>query len=780
MAGPLFAIILASIPVALIGHLIASTGVNTLSGFDYFLTNEVYSVVDVTSHDYNWLNYFRDTFRLGSYSIAVPFSIRMLVVHFTDWNMYGELWATWILSMLEVFLLWDAFTSKSKSLVRWATLPTIAALEFSLTQVNQFTWGVSGLHIQTGETTFAIGLWALARYPRTRLGTTLILSSAILTTFSSTVGVAAWPVLLFGMLLVGERRRSHIVAWGIGAALTGLIYVAYLNPASDTAPGHGLHMPSINFMVRALGQPLSTDLGWSDSLAPGLFGVLLIGSSIVIALALLKKGMPPLRVAVPTCLLTYGIINILAVATFRATLSKWYPAFFVLPWEALVGYQVLFLDVRSKRSALARKKPTLITQGLLILPVMSIIFAGFFWFQSNKGFDTKQVYLVARTPTIASCLREYRTDISSPFSTCSRYFYGLYAPLVPNKTDPKYFTGQPKLLEAHSLSVFGHDRETTLQGDYFLPTVRVGGPAGPAAISWHDGKSETPIVVDDWRHLTLKLGTNSWVRWVVHIPRSTTSASLRLDVGSMGGDRTQTNNRAKISASAIDRRGHAVSQPKRVSKTLRFSDDWTAGSIDLTRFAGQDVAITMRSLDGSVLLRYPRIAMHVESPKSGDQLVHSQPKSSAGDLEFGESLWDSTDPVPNYVNVWNFALGRPHVKAFDGFSLRNNVHLCVGDFDELMLTTRSSGSGWKGALVMMGNGTNPNPTASIMVPIIGSHRAETSTISLKRIVAPPKAYVDWIKIQPMVWMTTQPPAGKQHLSVTNLKLLHSPGARTCD
>ncbi|HUG36654.1 MAG TPA: hypothetical protein VML54_06870, partial [Candidatus Limnocylindrales bacterium] len=182
---------LTALPIIVTAVIVATTGAENISN-DYIA---YVGLVDrVLAGTYDWRHYFRDTFLGGSHSMALPVLVRLAVVTLSAWSVYTELWIVLALSLARLVLLRAALARLVPGRSAWVLWPVLAALVFSPSQINVFTYGDAGLQIALNQAALALSIWGLVAFPGRWRGVCVMMLGGIAGALSGGAGLLAWPV----------------------------------------------------------------------------------------------------------------------------------------------------------------------------------------------------------------------------------------------------------------------------------------------------------------------------------------------------------------------------------------------------------------------------------------------------------------------------------------------------------------------------------------------------------------------------------------------------------
>ena len=565
------AIALALLPAARMAWIVFTYGENNLSN-DY--AYRVPLVADLLEGRSSPSDVFQGTFIGGGHSWLGLLPFYWLDARFFAWDLHVELGIGLFLAALKTLLVWLAVGASLPARARWALLPILSALAFSVSQVSTFTFGESVLQMQLSQIGLALGALAMARLAaRPGLRVVALAGGGLLASWSWGGGVMTWPVFAAALLLSGERalRRWAVLAAGAALGLSQYVWLLVLRPPAGPPAGPGLSRPWR--VLDLLGRPFANGTGREFGLLPAAiaFGAagLVLGTLV---LAALGRG---IRERLPSAMIVgWSLLAALQISLFREGIAPWYAAPMTAFWLGLAG---LF----------AAAPRTLRSAGF------ATILLGFLF--SNRTWEDKSFYLASRAPVSAACLREWRT--APPECHHAVFQWGDEGRLgeLARLAEP---------LERHGLSVFGPRRTYLLQGD--IGRGRVGlEPMSSTSFFSRDGV--VPADPNDFHRLDLVLAPGATATWRVDVPANIRLARFASAVRAQpNGLHAGRYARFTVVSKDVHLQEHVF-----LEKGARRSV-----SLDLARFAGQSIRLEIHSEDAKapaapLLFEAPRIEMQV-------------------------------------------------------------------------------------------------------------------------------------------------------------------------
>lgn len=736
------------VPVLNILWIVASTGVNTVSN-DYLFYVRI--IDPILSGTYNWRHFFYDTFIAGAHCMALPMLVRLGVVKFASWNIYFELSISFTLAVLKLILLHQTFThltprascgvsrGLSRCLSWWMMWPVLAALVFSTSQINVFTFGDAGLQIMLVQFGCALGIWGVVRFRGRWRGIAIMAAGGAIATLSGGGGLLAWPICLIGLVLLGYRKVSHYAAWLGAAAVASLPYVCYI-VLWPTQPRKTPSLFNYEFIINAIGWPFANGIGSTynsihEAVLAGYWGIALAITGLVLLWR--KRRTPVLTQATPGLMyMVLGLLGIWQTSLFRTTIAPWYTSAFLLFWIGLAGLAYVFWVNRQFRPAEERPFQRAIT---ILIPLWSISLAGilvYLYATSNIAYADKAFYLRSRGPAAASCLRNYRV---AP-TYCEQYVFqwgvgnfGLLADLA-------------RPLERHGLSVFAPRQQWTLQGDYVLDNVRPGETPGVPNIFWSADLTAAPTLVSDYKHLNLFLHSPNTLSWRVSLPGNVKQADFHSAVAiSKYAPVTPSSDGVTFEVSVeVEGQSDLAEQPVFQQHLAARQHSWQPFTIPLTAYAGRTIVLRLTSKGGAniegdwAMFRYPYIDVTLNPAPPSAEDMPGKPfrvQPSADDTRFDAtdvSLWQASkmqleQTEAGVASTWK-------VSREGSLEYKPALNLCLADYTHFYVRLAVSPDVQPRALLIsykLDGQPAFSPAQAVKIPLFGDGEMHEYTFDLK-------------------------------------------------
>ncbi len=655
---------LAIVPIVNMVRLLTTTGANNL-GNDYLA---FIGVIDkVLSGNYNWLDYFRDTFFAGAHSMAIPAGIILLTARFAFMNEYVVIDVGIVVAVFQLLVLFDIFTFWSNRWFKYLLLPCLSFLVFSNSQVSVFGFGMASPQIIISLFGFSLGFWGAVRFPNTWKGVSIIILGGFISAWSGGYGVAAWLFLFICLLVFGFRKPAHYLVWLVSGSIAALPYLTFFSSRAELPP----NFLRIQFLLEMLGLPFATLSNLPLMERIGVLSILLAIPGIFFVWRL--RASQAFRRAFPALiLLGYSFVAIYQITIFRFSLAPWYTTISIWYWVAILGLAFALCHPIEKRL----RSLLSISRYVWGLGVVAVL--GYLFLTTNIDYLDKSMYLWIRRPVSSSCMLYYRT---AP-AYCEQYIYqwGLRNPAaIADLAEP---------LERHEVSTFAPHQIWTLQGDFGLSNVQVEDLPGIPNVFWsldEDGSTKLNRTSwSDFRHLNLFLHTPNEISWTFALPANVEQAEFHSAVAiseTIAGNAGADGITFEVTLQLED--GH---QEVVFEKTLDPSDTtWEPFVIPLQSYAGHTITLHLSSdMIGNVsfdwaMYRYPYIDVTLDTTRgtTGTTLDLNQflPKPTERDWQFNLEDWKTVNMQPGAsANTWTISTESAAYTTTD---------ICLSDYNYL-------------------------------------------------------------------------------------------------
>ncbi len=675
------------IPLIRMIAFIVNNGSDNISN-DYYIYAQLYD--QMLGNNYDWPNrFFQDTF-LVSHCLIFPIMTSLLFAIVFHWNNYVEFYFALALGGIRLFLIYNTFTYFKKDFTRWLLLPILAALTFSTSQINNFTFGQPAVAFAINLFGFALALWGMVRFEGRKLGLALIIIGGFLATWSGAMGLVVWPVAFGGMYFFKFRRIWQYITLVVAGTIAALPYFFFLvltsSPNAQSKASFGF-----NYVVNALGWPFANGIGTNfeasqlpKATTAGWFSLGLGGLTLILLAVAAWRNKTILKQALPSLvLLVFGFLTTLQVGLFRApAIAPWYTTLFIYYWIGLVGLAYVLWSNRPKANSRINQAVigTMTLWGVGLVGILT-----FLYLSSNVTFDDKAFYLGARSPASAECLRHYK--VAPPVCEGLLFQWGLGNP------DSVQTLGSA--LERHELSVFAPHQQWTLQGDYLFKNVQLEEQPDLSGIFWsEDLSTSNRLPWNSYRHLNLFVHSPNSVLWTVYLPPNL--------------ERAEFNSAVALSQSAPkDSIADGVTfeiyvESEKAAPKLVYSQQvgaenrkWNDLKFSLKEYAGQTITLRLTSKPGAnraqdwAMYHYPFIDVDLQG-KNNDAavaqaerqlfLINTTDKDLAVQLD-NTAVWvsDGVERRPDTPNRWTIKGNKP------SFINQQPLNICLADYSEFYI-----------------------------------------------------------------------------------------------
>lgn len=769
--------ILTLLPIVNILSIIVTTGTDNPSN-DFIL--HINFLDQVLSGNYNWLNYFRDTFQGGAHSMAIGELLRIGLMLFAHGNIYGELLVGFVATLIRLILLYSAFTRLTDYKYKWLLLPLLSALIFSNAQINLFSDGESSIQHLLHQLGFTTGIWALIRFEGRWAAIVGMVGGGVLATLTWGGGPFVWPTFFVGMLLLGYRKRAYYLVWLAASVIAALPYVFFI--IIQPIPGWKTQLVSIlnyKYILNEIGWPFTNDFAFKPTQNPTAFGLGLLG--LIFCLLGLRilwtlRQTVALKQAAPALMLIINSLMVMwQISLVRIDIPPWYVAPQVNFWLGLLGLAyVLWLNrlARPAGQQFIYKLNFWISNGwsLAFLVILIAIYAS-----SNLTYTDKAIRLYSRSPASAACLRNYRV---AP-TYCELYLFQVSPGL------PGYLAIMAEPLERYKKYVFAPRQQWTLQGDFVLDTVRVQETPGVPDVIWSADRDNNRLPWYDYHHLNLFLPSPNSISWTINLPTNLEQAEFQSAI-------TISNNAASNNGAEFEVYIERTGEANKLAFSQRLAanqHDWQAFSIPLNAYIGQTITLRMTSRSTSnstagAMYRYPLIDVQFDKAKATAPGVPPPfiPEMTANDVAF----------IPDGVNPWQYSDMQP-ITDESGTIIKWRIgeqpkmvysqplNVCLADYSHFYMRMAATAEIWPRAVQVFYLLDNQPESAysnkqSFFVPINADDGLHDYTYDLKLLELPQNTRLTGLRLTPMV---DGGRTAESTLEIAGMRLLRPNSVRFC-
>lgn len=230
--------------------------------------------------------------------MPIPLAIMIGMALTTGWNITAELSLNFLLGVgiFSIFAT-QAVRAAPSAAHRWSLLPIVSLLTFSVTQHNNWLWGlqVSSL-LSMLAMVASLSLLTSQRSSWRRFA--VAISLALVACSSQFHGNLVWPIGLVGLVLCRGVRGpaiGAILVWSACGAMVLIMAYLRLHTTENTSAALEQPLQIVGFVLAYVGSPLATH---NDAAA------LLAGAiGLVIAVVFIRRSGDPGRSAFPIALL---------------------------------------------------------------------------------------------------------------------------------------------------------------------------------------------------------------------------------------------------------------------------------------------------------------------------------------------------------------------------------------------------------------------------------------------------------------------------------------------
>ena len=577
--------VLALIPIGRAVQFMLCAGVDVPSNDDVIFFN---LIERMGQSNYNWQNYFLDTF-INGHSFAVGLALFWLNAVLTRANQTVMLVGALLLLCGRFLLMNDYLFGNFSRRIKIIMLPVLSMLLFAPSQTAILAHGTFALTWQLSLFANILSLWTIAKWKDSKVAKTCSSISAIVGCWTGATSLPLLPLLFLQNYLNGARQLREFF-WVAAAAI--LAMAPYL---ASFAGSHGnsrsiteqLVGNNITTFLNVLGRPFANGIGYSYAPIPQAQSAGLLGLAALSVLIFLAWKHTELKANqsffFPSAICTaMGFISAALVAAVRPFIAPTNCSLSSLFWCGLTAMSIYCFCFAGKYKVLTKAVALLVLSTIIVSTVIA-----------SRKFEDKQYYLDNRAPYSASMLRHY--------PQAPTYATRMLFKLV---NLPPYALAMP--LERHGWSIFAPHREYTLQGDFALPSV-VLKREKRASIYWVEGDNATETA--SWKsylHRNLALKANCDVDWQVKIPEKCKTALLHCKL---------------LRACSPDESIEKLIKVRLPNSSLDSINDLkTPHGINLAKFAGQSITISFQHKNpGVCIIQYPTIELIApcDPPQSG-------------------------------------------------------------------------------------------------------------------------------------------------------------------
>lgn len=579
---------LALFPIVRLLRFLASSGADLPSNDEYVFV----SLVDrMLEGNYAWSQFFKDTV-YGAHAQPLVALFYWFTGRFLGWNEYFLVYFGVFLGFCKLILTFLLFTYRNKSVWKWLLLPVLSFLIFSPSQISAYGWGLSSIQYGINQMGLLLGLLGLQRWQGRWTSVVLMVLGIFMGAWTYANGLAYPVFFILGMVWLGYKKRSQYAVVILSGIVTAIPYCLYLNRAQEEAPAAVeplwvIFRSRLEVFFEGLGLVFPMSQGPSGSWLPGFYGLMLLGIAAAVLWRFYRDL--PKHTLLPVVFLTlYSLVTWMLICVFRGHLTMLYNAVTLPFWLGLLGFWVV-----SWRH---------ISWGARLLGLASLSPLPWLYLLTNKDFSSQAMYLDARAPASAECLRRFREAPTYCERRIFQWYLGDYRRLVE----------LGKIMEKRHWSVFSKHEEWSLQGSFLLPDVRVEEHPESLPVFWGFQGTSDRVVPTNHRKLDLFLHSPNSVEWKLKLPPDLKNAVFHSAVGMSRSLQENSQTDGAIAELWVEADG---SPPWRLfAKRLSDADrSWAPFQISLNAFIGKEIKLTLKTdpVKGFghdwVMFRYPFI-----------------------------------------------------------------------------------------------------------------------------------------------------------------------------
>lgn len=586
-------VLLTVIPPLRLAYFLFTTGENCANNDDITYLDQF---VRMTSADYNWFNYFRDTF-VDGHSTAfnqLVFNLYVVLGQLNQ-NLGAAIGLGLIATRLALFF--DMLFGRSNKL-RWYCLPLLSAIIFAPTGASILTQGSFAITWQLALTLGAAALWAIFRLSESSKSKAIALASLCIILGSWTIAttliiiplvwICAWRLKLLNKL--------SLLFLSTASALSIFPDLLYLERGVGTSrPLAEILKPlDLTMFLSSLGRNFAPGTAWyMDRIAPAevfsTLGLILLIAICALAKVNIKsisnndsKAAFKKHFLAALAIAFFAIGNLLLTTMVRPIIAPWYGQISLWFWIGLVGMAASLTDLKPIDEKLK--------SGSRILAATTLIsIASFTLF--SPGLEDKEFFLDNRSPAYLSVLRNYQTPPPSGLMPPYKYF-----PLKPERL--------AKVLEQYHLPPFGKQDTVLFQGDCVIPGLVQfrNDDTRESKLYFIASDNKGIFTTTYYKRLNLALDGSMTVTWRVKIPADAKLAEFTTTLWQMaaaGKAGDETANKLSISTASNQPLVYQV-RPREKTKV----------AIDLLGHKGKivDIVFSHRQLNPSTtILEVPKV-----------------------------------------------------------------------------------------------------------------------------------------------------------------------------
>lgn len=216
----------------------------------------------------------------NEHRIIFPKILMLLLARLSNWNIFLELCTNMVLATFTFLFLLSILRSTSEITSFWLKM-FFSLMIFSIVQWENWSWGWQ-IQFFLSVLGTVIAIWAANKWQGKAVGLAITILAAVLSSYSFSIGLLTWPVVLVVLLLQKKWKRKHIIILILACIATVLLYYhKYTKPVQHPQILFFLDNPLvfIRYVLTYLGASIAysdSPLSWTYSLASIMAIVVLV------------------------------------------------------------------------------------------------------------------------------------------------------------------------------------------------------------------------------------------------------------------------------------------------------------------------------------------------------------------------------------------------------------------------------------------------------------------------------------------------------------------------
>lgn len=196
----------------------------------------------------------------NEHRILFPRILMLLLARLSGWNIFLELCTNMVLAAFTLLFLLSILCSTLEKTPSWLKF-FISLMIFSMVQHENWVWGWQ-IQMFLSVLGSVIAIWAANKWQGKMNGLIIVISAAVLSSYSFNTGLLTWPAVLVVLLLQKKWKRKHIIILTLACIATVLLYYYKYKSVA-------YHPPILFFLdhpviyIRYVLTYLGASLGWT-------------------------------------------------------------------------------------------------------------------------------------------------------------------------------------------------------------------------------------------------------------------------------------------------------------------------------------------------------------------------------------------------------------------------------------------------------------------------------------------------------------------------------------